>query len=336
MTSTQGAFARAQADWAAHGIPTFPVTGDKLPAIKGYMRIGLPGSAALARKFKDAPALGFIAGARSRVTVLDVDTTDERVLEDARVRHGASNFIVKTGSGKFHAYYRHNGEPRRIRPWPGLPIDIIGGGMAIAPPSQVAKGTYEIIHGTLDDLDRLTCAKGLIEEQVRQPEPSRGADSAGLVQEGLRNTQTWRFCMRKAKRCGDLDTLIDKARTFNRQCCPPLTDAEVVKCATSAWGYTERGMNMFGGHGVVFSTELYNELLDDQDALILLGFLRANNLPWAKFFCTNTLAERFDWRVQRLAAARRRLVELGHLTQVKQAWRGSPAEFEFPRIQRSA
>jgi hypothetical protein len=76
-----------------------------------------------------------MTGARSNVTVLDVDIGDERVLSDALARHGETPLVVRSGSGKYHAYYRHNGERRRIRPWRGLPIDLLGeGGLVVAPP----------------------------------------------------------------------------------------------------------------------------------------------------------------------------------------------------------
>ena len=87
--------------------------------------------------------------------MLDVDTTDERVLSDAMNRHGQTPIVVRSGSGKFHALYRHNNERRSVRAWEGLPIDLLGAGLAIAPPSLVAKGQYQIIQGRLDDLDRL-------------------------------------------------------------------------------------------------------------------------------------------------------------------------------------
>jgi len=341
-----GAFARAQAAWAEHGVATFPVKEDKISAIKHYARVGLPASAVLARKFTDAPGLGFIAGKRSRITVLDVDTTDERVLADALARHGVSPLIMRTGSRKFHAYFRFNGELRRIRPWgTDLPIDIIGApatGLAsvvVAPPSVVTNGTYEIIQGDLDDLERLPVAKGLIldrlQRQRSEPKLKHGDTETGLVHEPRRNISLWEHCMRTAKSCGNLDTLIDAARGFNAKCVPVLTDEEVVKTAISAWGYEERDLNMFGGHGAVISAALCNDLIDGgdngQDAMILLLFLRGNNLPWANFMVTNTLAQKFGWTEKRFAAARRRLIELGLLKQTKAAWRRSPALFEFPK-----
>jgi hypothetical protein len=47
------------------------------------------------------------------------------------------------------------GERRQIRPDPDVPIDILGGGYVVAPPSKVAKGDYEFLQGSLDDRDRL-------------------------------------------------------------------------------------------------------------------------------------------------------------------------------------
>ena len=134
--NASAAFARAQSDYAAHGIATFPVGPNKRPAIRGYNKIGLKGSAELARKFVNADAIGFMCGERTGITVLDVDTNDENVLADAIGRHGQTPIVIRTASGKFHAYYKHAGEHRQIRPWPGLAIDLLGtGGFVVAPPA---------------------------------------------------------------------------------------------------------------------------------------------------------------------------------------------------------
>jgi hypothetical protein len=58
------------------------------------------------------------------------------VLADALGRHGPTPFVVRGGSGNFQAWYRYNGEPRRTRAWPGLPIDLLGDGYVVAPPSM--------------------------------------------------------------------------------------------------------------------------------------------------------------------------------------------------------
>lgn len=127
-----GAFAEWQPRYAEHGIITFPVVVDetrKKPAVKGYLKIGLPTSSQLALRFVDHDALG-IACKRNRLTILDVDTTDERELADGLARHGQTPFIVRSGSGNFQAWYRNNGESRRIRPDPARPVDILEIGRA--------------------------------------------------------------------------------------------------------------------------------------------------------------------------------------------------------------
>ncbi len=100
--------------------------------MRGYGRIGLPASCQLVMKGLDGDGLACMAGKRNKLTVVDVDahgTEGERLLDDAQRDYGASRFIVRTGSGGFHAYYRHNGEGRRIRPDPLNPIDVLGGGV---------------------------------------------------------------------------------------------------------------------------------------------------------------------------------------------------------------
>ena len=42
-------------------------------------------------------------------------STDERVLANALDRHGRTLIVVRTGSGKFHALYRHNNERGCVR-----------------------------------------------------------------------------------------------------------------------------------------------------------------------------------------------------------------------------
>src|SRR5262249_8978617 len=138
-------FDKWQADYAAHGVATFPVDANKRPMVSRYNRFGLPASTEIARKYPDAPAIGFMCGRRSGVTVLDVDTTDERVLADAVDRQGRRGITARRGSGHFQVGYRHGGEGRLIRPRRDVPIDILGAGFVVAPPSRVAKGSYQFI-----------------------------------------------------------------------------------------------------------------------------------------------------------------------------------------------
>jgi len=70
-----------------------------------------------------------------------VDTPDERVLADALGRHGPTPLVIRSGSGNWQAWYRNGGEPRRVRPWADKPIDILGDGFTVAPPSRGVQGT---------------------------------------------------------------------------------------------------------------------------------------------------------------------------------------------------
>jgi hypothetical protein len=172
----QGRFARWQRIYADYNIPTFPLKdNDKTPAVRHWQRIGLNGSAELAAKFQQAEVFGFNCGPRNRVTVLDCDTTDENVLADALARHGKTPAIVRTASGKFHAYYRHNGEKRLTKRYffPDLPIDLLGNGVAVAMPSKHKSGVYEFIEGDLVDLGRLPAMRGLEGRFYKQPTVSR-------------------------------------------------------------------------------------------------------------------------------------------------------------------
>ena len=287
-----GVFQTSQAQYAAHRIATFPVGMNKHPAVRGYPRIGLRASRELAGKFVEAAALGFMCGERSGITVLDVDTTDEQVLADALGRHGATPIVVRTASGKWHAWYRHSNERRRIRPWGGdLPIDLLGtGGFVIAPPSATQRGRYEFIQGSLDDVASLPSMRGLgaslyrskvtvvpddaliAPDTVAEDEPS-----LAVVSEGRRNDTLFGHCMRHAHHCDDRDTLLEMARIFNERCVPPLQDGEVIEIVDSARRYTARGENRFGMTGSWLPTQTVREMVADPYLCTLVNFLQAEN-----------------------------------------------------------
>jgi hypothetical protein len=306
-----------QPTYAARGIPTFPVQigpGLKKPMVANYCQFGLPASSEIARKFPNATAIGFMVGRRTGLTILDVDTPDERVLADALDRHGQTPVIVRSGSGNFQAWYRNNGEKRFIRPEPD--IDILGSGFVVAPPSRGNKGDYQFIQGDLDDLDGLPIMQNV---NIVSPTLSPALPPIEAVTEGHRNRLLWEHCMRSAHVCDDVDSLLDVARTANAEYLPPLPDAEVVKTAESAWGYTESGNNRFGQKGVWFpATEANRLIATDQDSFILLSFLRANNGPHSTFIAANGLAGKLGWTRKRCASARKRL-EQSYITMVRRA-----------------
>lgn len=266
------AFATWQPRYAALGIATFPVR-DKRPSIRGWQRIGVDGSSALVRKFPDADAFGFRCGPRSRITVVDVDSPDESVLREAMAIFGETPVIWRTGSGNFALTYRHRGEARRIRPIDGLPIDLLGSDLAVLPPSVSAKGKYEYIHGSVEDLSALPWARPLPGNDDRRP----------AVPTGRRNTTLFHLALEHAPYADDLEALIDVVHTRNLDCEVPLPDAEVIKIAASAWGYEQRGENLkTRGGAVVIPNTVIDLLIDHPDAWRLYGKLRRHH--WGRHF----------------------------------------------------
>ena len=331
-------------------LATFPVRPNKVPVISGYQKVGLPGSQQLAFKFVDADALGFMCGPRSKVTVLDVDSSSEIVLGNAIARHGITPILVRTATRKWHAWYRHNGERRRIRPFPNLPIDILGtGGFVVAPPSKTVQGQYQFIDGSLDDLDRLPIMQPLDEPSEPAAADGRGDNNnnnndasplRGMREHDGRNKTLFLAIAPIAKqihaRGGSPDELLAAALGYNQGAAEPMTTEEVTKIRDSAWRMTIAGRNHVGAHPFVMQQREAISLIEhgDQDALVVLNFLRASHSPLAApFFITNTLASTFGWTRKRLAEARSRLVELHYLRQTRPPWQGNPAKYSWPEFQ---
>ena len=70
-------------------------------------------------------------------------------------RCGRSPFIVRSGSGNWQAWYKNNRRGPSRAPDRSVPVDILGAGYVVAPPSKGAKGTYTIVEGSLADLPDL-------------------------------------------------------------------------------------------------------------------------------------------------------------------------------------
>lgn len=320
-----GLFAHWQPRYAERGIATFPVR-DKRPAVRGYLKLGMRASNRLATKFLADDAFGF-ACRRNGITVLDVDAPDEGLLAEAMEEFGESPLVIQSGSGNYQAWYRNSGEGRHIRPDPTRPIDILGDGFVVAPPSKSSSGAYSIICGTLDELASLP--------PMRQPSPPAASDVAlPLVAQGSRNDALWRHCMQKAPRCSSLDELMEEAVRHNAaEFYEPLPDDEVLRVVASAWGKERDGTNWFGRGGrVVFDAAEVDGLLSrDPDAFVLLAILRRHN--WGReFVMANAMAAIMPaggWRLRRFTAARRRLMDMGMVEQTRKAGPARPARFRF-------
>jgi hypothetical protein len=312
------AFSQWQPVYAEHGIATIPcIDRSKRPLIKHPDKFGCRASTEIASKFPDARTFGFYTGPRSGITVLDVDVANENILAAALDRHGSSPLIVRTGSGKFHALYRHNGERRSIRPWgKELKIDILGAtGLCIAPPSIGANGQYEIIEGSPDDLDRLPIMRGLEDRLYHHdhagPRPQPRGDWSAMREHDGRNGQLWRSLMDEANDCDTYEKLLDRARTLNDGFGEPMEATEVIRCTASAWEKTARGEN-WCGRGRSRQAEV-DRLVSDPYTLALLDWLKVHNGPDSRFMIANGLADVLGWPLRKLVTARASLIKLGHI-----------------------
>jgi hypothetical protein len=319
-----GIFATAQPRYAALKIATFPfdaTTEVKCgPMVSHFDRMGLRASEQMALRYPNAPGLAAMAGDRNRITVIDIDehgAAGERLLADAQLQFGNSKFITRTPSGGFHAYFRHNGEGRKIRPDPRKPIDLIGGGPIVLPPSRGYRSDYEIIHGRLDDLAALEPMRS---KSVGAPDSAIDLSS---VRQGERDKKFWPYVARRAHQVSSLEALMDVARELNELMSPPLSDAEVVAKCKYWWSKTERGENWYGVGGYVRADHklIDNLMMSDPDAFQLLMFLKRHN--WGReFFLANETCNSMPgggWRRQRFTAARSRLIDRGYLVVVKPA-----------------
>lgn len=331
-----GVFAENQPLYASHNIPTFPANG-KRPASRGYERVGIPGSAQLALKFPEIDALAFMAGKRTKITVLDIDSPDEDLLRDMMKRHGQTPIIVQSGSGHFHAWYRFNGEKRKVRPDTSIPVDLLGDGVVVAPPSKGATGAYEFIRGSLADLHRLRPAANIIDFPKPQLVP-KANQPAGLITEG-RNQSLFNHLMCIARHCDDLEALLDEAFTFaggsiDRTARHAFTDAEIRSTAKSAWDITARGDNRFGGpaHSILLNTarDQLHEL--GPDPLFLHSVLQKWVGDEQHFLIANGMAGHMPggtWARKRFAAARVALVEAAAVIPTRRASSGKAALFKW-------
>lgn len=119
--------------------------------------------------------------------------------------------------------------------------------------------------------------------------------------------------MAQAPYCDDLNAMLDVARTEAERMLPPLHDAEIVKTARSAWGYSLRGDNWFGvGKRVVSHFDEIDGLMQQEpDAYLLLQYLRRKHGAHAEFYLPNDMRERMPgggWALKRMQKARSQLI----------------------------
>ncbi len=322
-----GVFGEWQPQYAEAGLVTFPVDiARKAPAVGNYLKAGRKASAEWATKFADASALGIVCGKRNRLTVLDIDEPCENLLADALAMFGPSPLIARTASGKFHVYYRHNDERRKIKGViEGRAVDLLGGGMAIAPPSSGENGQYEFIQGSLADFGNLPVMQGLVPAPV---DLRPGGEVLASV--GERNATLFKMCLREARSVPDGAALCTFALSVNTSgAWEPLPVDEVLRTASGAWEKQANGTNWVGSSPkiitdvgefdrVFFPADGKPEPVA-ADAHYLLSILRRLHFDKNTFVCANAMHKRVGWTLVRLQRARRFLEAMGCVVMIRHA-----------------
>jgi Bifunctional DNA primase/polymerase, N-terminal len=310
------------------GIATFPIDPEKKYWKGKGQKVGLLASTELAGmdRYQDCNGIGFWCGAKNRITDVDIDSTDEKLWQESFKVHGDTPITVQTASGKFHNWYRHNGEPRSVRKlarqvWGyDVPIDILGSGTSVAPPTTNSKGTYRFIRGGLEDVGRLPIIKGLDCLHTEHIKPEK-------IRHGIRNTSLWGACMIYAKRAKDRDDVIAYARQYAREnidMSHDFTDKEIVETACKAWRYEERDENWYG-EGFVTCTPAIVATLgrDNPDAFVLLMTARSYHWDREQFHLANGMTDTMNWDIKRLRKARRCLEKKGYIVVLHRGGRGA-------------
>lgn len=309
-----GVFAEHAPAYAAAGLPVFPVdTRHKRPVVRNWHRSGIPATLEWIGRYGDADGLGLCMGEKSRLVEVDVDVVGGAALAAARERFGDTPVTIRTASGKGKLWYRHSGEGRRIRLPGGLPIDILGAGLTIAPPSYRPDlgQSYGFLTGSLADLDRLPPIRpGALDV-------GRGR-AAEAVREGERNDVLWRWCMVEARFCDEADALIDAAQTWASAMPVPLDPREVERAARSAWSYEVSNRNFVGLRcpQITPRDRAMDDLSDEPDAYWLLDLFRRYHSNRSGFRISPAAMSRDrnpPWHVTRIRRARDVLIERGHV-----------------------
>ncbi len=333
---TMAAFQDAALEYADAGIVPLPIDG-KRPLVKHPDRFRRRAALQIAAKpqFANA-ALGFWCGHFNGLSVVDVDSTADAELQYALNTYGDSPIIVKTASGKFHAWYRHDGERRLIRPDKSHPIDILGGGICVAPPSaRPSGGKYAFLRGGLSDRANLPKIRiGALPKSSKSEFHHRALadpvnpsvnppNSSATIEEGERAVRLLKITCALARDAKTKPELLEQSREANAAMCkPPLSDAEVQRAVGSAWGYKMADRLMVAGtdSSIVIPRASIAQLLTAGavNAHALLTLLRTEHSGRRDVFAASPEAMAHarligSWGKNRYRDAIRKLCDVGEL-----------------------
>ena len=321
-----GPFGEYANEFIQHAVPVIPVGGEdgKIPRVKNYQRMGIKASKQLiASKRFDDENIAFIAGKRSGITVLDIDDPSPKALNTALARFGESPIIVKTGSGKWHAYYRYNGEQRLIRPTEN--IDILGDGICVAPPSvrpDKNNTAYEFVAGDLNDLSDLPFMDNVPDDGLKmKPGPESSA-----IAKGERNSALFQFFLKSFAAGLSAETVYEQGLQFNRTSLEEsLRITEVDKTFRSAKSYHIDGRNWCNQEARAIIQACEERVLSSNPYAVHLLIKLRHAHGWRhghQFALANAAAEAWGWSLHKFREARRILEEHGFICCVHRGGNG--------------
>jgi hypothetical protein len=182
---------------------------------------------------------------------------------------------------------------------------------------------YEIVRGTLADLDRLPLAR--IPDEIAVVMPAR--ERTGLIPKGKRNNELFKHCRGIVDYCDTLDQLIDAATTWaDDRLSVPLSVPEIIRTCQSVWRY--RGGQRKVVHQML-DPEQYARLLERPEIFGVFAYLAAENGPNAEFMIADGLAKARGWSRRLVPAARGVLLRLGIIKCVSPSGKNAPALYRW-------
>ena len=125
--------------------------------------------------------------------------------------------------------------------------------------------------------------------------------------------------LREVRYCDDFDSLLDVARTLNKDCIPPLEDASVLNTVKKVWEYEITGNNWVGRRARA-STDREEILVLSRDpyAAHLLNLLRVSHPTPDDRFAIDQIktAELLGWDRGTVAGRIRTLINANRLERV--------------------
>lgn len=193
--------------------------------------------------FPDAN-IGIATGDPSAIVVVDVDAGGEDTLGHLEERHGelGATWLVNTGSGGMHLYYRMpSADVRNSAGAIGPGVDVRGnGGYVIAPPSlHVSGGHYRWDDNWHPRKVRMAdLPEWLLNRMVPQGSRRAAAPLPQVLKEGVRNSWLTSAAGTMRRRGFGQTAITAALKAENRERCkPPLDDREVERIAYSIMRY---------------------------------------------------------------------------------------------------